>query len=145
MARMTSDCLPHQVERTKTLFGYFVDNGSQHQFKVGGRPATLGLCSPALHASAHHSASFCVSCATPMQGRRPPRHHYHFTRAVARLQLRTRPPPTTAPIAHDGAHRPPRTRHAHDGAMPTTAPSHCGAIPIAVGCEDSVSRESDPN
>jgi hypothetical protein len=83
--------------------------------------------------------------ATRVQGRRPPRHHYHFTRAVARLQLRTRPPPTTAPTAHDGTHRPPRTRHAHDGAMPTTAPSHCGAIPIAVGCEDSVSRESDPN
>ena len=43
MARMTSDCLPHQVERTKTLFGYFVDNGSQHQFKVGGRPATITI------------------------------------------------------------------------------------------------------
>jgi hypothetical protein len=117
MARMTSDCLPHQVERTKTLFGYFVDNGSQHQFKVGGRPATLGLCAPALHASAHHSASLCVSCATPMQGRRPPRHHYHFTRAVARLQLRTRPPPTTAP------------NDRREPVMPTTAPPHGGAIP----------------
>jgi len=31
------------VERTKTLFGYFVDNGSQHQFKVGGRPATITI------------------------------------------------------------------------------------------------------
>ena len=43
MARMTSDCLPHQVERTKTLFGYFVDNGSQHVVKVGGRPATITI------------------------------------------------------------------------------------------------------
>jgi hypothetical protein len=105
MARMTSDCLPHQVERTKTLFGYFVDNGSQHQFKVGGRPATI----------------------TISRGRS---HGFNYVRAH---RPRRRPSPTTAPIAR------------REPAMPTTAPCPRRRHPTAGGCEDSVSRESDPN
>ena len=128
MARMTSDCLPHQVERTKTLFGYFVDNGSQHVFKVGGRPATLGLCSPALHASAHHSASFVcfVRTTNARSEAAPPPLPFHEGGRTAST--------TYAPTAHDGAHRPrrrpapaanlscPRRRH------PTAAPSHSGRL-----------------
>ena len=129
MARMTSDCLPHQVERTKTLFGYFVDNGSQHQFKVGGRPATI----------------------TISRGRS---HGFNYVRAHRRPPVM----PTAAPCPRRRAPCP-RRRYAHGGAMPTAAPcpprryAHGGAIPRsavptaalcprrrhpkAVGCDDS--------
>ena len=82
--------------------------------------------------------------ATPIQGRRPPRHHHHFTRSVARLQLRTRPPPP-ARHAHGGAMPTatramptaalcPRRRYAHGGAMPTAALCPRRRHPKAVGC-----------
>ena len=143
MARMTSDCLPHQVERTKTLFGYFVDNGSQHQFKVGGRPASASVHPPCMQVLTT-ARPLRVSCARYFKvGGRPATitisrgrsHGFNYVRAH---RPRRRPSPAANPPC-------PRRRHAHDGAMPTTAPSHGGAIPTAVGCEDSVSRESDPN
>ena len=98
MARMMSDCLLHQVERTKTLFGYFVDNGSQHQFKVGGRPATI----------------------TISRGRS---HGFNYVRAHRRPPVM----PTAAPCPRRRAPCP-RRRYAHGGAMPTAAPSQSGRL-----------------